>query len=140
MTRFPDRKTPVSCQAEVSECQVLVDPGKSRRLRAMLQGKNADVQEYQAASVAESDHALDLPAGVVRELQQARRIIDDEIERIMGFFPEGRKNNLFKIRFGTLEEIRAMDIQEIFKRLKLVDQCAHLNRLRKINYYGEKVS
>ena len=140
MTRIPDRNTSGSRHAEVGECQTLVDPGKSRRLRAMLQGKTAGMQEQQAAAAVEPDNALDLPADVARELQQARRIIDDEIERIMRLLPEGRKNNLFKIRFGDPEEIRAMEVQEIFKRLKLGDTSLHLNRLRKINYYGEKVS
>ncbi|WP_374088840.1 hypothetical protein [Methylomicrobium lacus] len=140
MTRIPDRNTSGSRHAEASECQTLVDPGKSRRLRAMLQGKTAEMQEQQAAAAVEPDNALELPADVARELQQARRIIDDEIERIMRLLPEGRKNSLFKIRFGHLEAIRAMEVQEIFKRLKLADTSAQLNRLRKINYHGEKVS
>jgi hypothetical protein len=58
----------------------------------------------------------------------------------MSFFPEGRKKSLFKLRFGTFEEIRVMEVQAIFKLLKLDPRRANLNRLQKINYYGQKIS
>jgi len=93
-----------------------------------------------AVAAAAAEMPPDLPADSARELQRARRIIDDEIARIIGSFPEGRKNSWFKLRFGTLEEIRSLEIQTIFKRLKLDGQRVNLNRLRKINYHGETIS
>ncbi|MEC4748671.1 hypothetical protein [Methylomicrobium sp. Wu6] len=125
---------------ELSECDALVDPAKSRRLREMVNGKHADAQAQRSIAAFEPENRFDLPVESWLELQQARRIIDDEIARITSFFPEGRKNSLFKIRFGTLEEIRTMEIQAIFKRLKFDDKRVNLSRLRKINYHGEKIS
>jgi hypothetical protein len=128
--------------AEISESPMLVDPGKSRRFRKMLNGRNIGVQDQPniAAVAVESENPFDLPSDVVKELLRARQIIDDEIIRIMSFLPEGRKNSLFKLRFGSLEEIRAMDIQAIFKLLKLDTRRVNLNRLQKINYFGEKIA
>ena len=140
MTRSPQRHKPGLRHAEVSECRVLVDPRKSRRLREILNGNHAAPQTEPGISTVEPKNPVILPSDVLRELQQARRIIDGEIDRIMSLFPEGRKNSLFKIRFGSLEEIRAMDVQAIFKLLKLECKDANLNRLQDINYFGEKVS
>jgi hypothetical protein len=106
----------------------------------MLNAKNTDMHALPSISAVEPVNHFDLPFDVSRELQRARQIIDDEVNRIMSIFPEGRKNSLFKIRFGTLEEIKTMEIQAIFKLLKLGNKCANLNRLQKINYHGEKVS
>ncbi len=140
MSRFPERNTPGQRHAQISACDALVDPAKSRRLREMLKGKNADVHASPSRSADGPEIRLDLSADVLRELQRARRIIDDEIVRIMSLLPEGRKNRLFTLRFGALEAIEAMEIQAIFKRLKLDDKRVDLNRLRKINYHGEKTS
>lgn len=121
---------------------MLVDPAQSRRFREMLNGRNVGGQNQTniAAVAVESENPFDLPSDVVKELLRARQIIDEEIARIMSFLPEGRKNSLFKLRFGTLEEIRGMDVQAIFKLLKLDPRRMNLNRLQKINYHGKKVS
>jgi hypothetical protein len=142
MPEYTERKIPETPYAGVSESPALVDPAKSRRLREMLNSKNAGLQNQSdaAAAVVESEDPFDLPSEVVKELQQARQIIDDEIARIMSFYPEGRKKSLFKLRFGTPEEIRAKDVRAIFKLLKLDTRHANLNRLQKINYFGKKVS
>lgn len=142
MPRYTEQKGSEIPYAEVSASPMLVDPAKSRRLREILNGKNAGLQNQPNVAVAavESENPFDLPSDVWKELQPARQIIDDEIARIMSLFPEGRKNSLFKLRFGSLEEIRAMDIQAIFKLLKLDTRRANLNRLQKINYFGEKIS
>lgn len=128
--------------AEVSESPQLVDPAKSRRLRGILNPENAGrPKQPETVPVAvDPDHPFDFPEDVAEDLLRARRVIDEEVDRIMRFFPEGRKKNLFKLRFGTLEEIRAMEVRAIFKRLKLDSRRANLNRLQKINYYGQKVS
>jgi hypothetical protein len=142
MPRYTERKGSEIPYAEASASPMLVDPAKSRRLREILNGKNAGLQNQPnvTAAAVESENPFDLPSDVWKELQRARQIIDDEITRIMSLFPEGRKNSLFKLRFGSLEEIRAMDIQAIFKLLKLDIRRANLNRLQKINYFGEKIS
>jgi hypothetical protein len=137
-----ERKPPEIPYVEVGESPALVDPAKSRRLREMLKSKNAGMQNRQdtAAAAVESGNPFDLPSEAVKELQQARQIIDDEIARIMSAYPEGRKNSLFKLRFGTLEEIRAMEVRAIFNLLKLDCRRANLNRLQKIDYFGKKIS
>lgn len=127
--------------AEVGDNPPLVDLAKSRRLREMLNRENAGSPRPEVASVAgEPDYPFDLPEDVAKDLLRARRIIDEEIDRVMRLLPEGRKKSLFKLRFGSLEEIRTLEVQKIFKRLKLDSRRANLNRLRKINYYGQKVS
>jgi hypothetical protein len=142
MPKYIKRKGSEISYAEINESPMLVDPAKSRRFREMLNGRNVEVQNQTniAAVAVESENPFDLPLDVVKELLRARQIIDDEIARIMSFLPEGRKNSLFKLRFGTLEEIRGMDVQAIFKLLKLDPRRMNLNRLQKINYHGEKVS
>jgi hypothetical protein len=137
-----ERKTPEIPYAVVGESPALVDPAKSRRLREMLNNKNAGMQNRQdaAAAAVESGNPFDLPSEAAKELLRARQIIDDEIARIMSAYPEGRKNSLFKLRFGTLEEIRAMEVRAIFKLLKLDCRRANLNRLQKIDYFGKKIS
>jgi hypothetical protein len=141
MSAETERKASGLSYAKVSENPPLVDPAKSRRLREILNRMHAEPPKHPVAPVAvEPNHPLDLPEDVVKDLQRVRRVIDEEIDRIMRFFPEGRKKSLFKLRFGALEEIRALEIQAIFKRLKLDSRRANLNRLQKINYYGQKVS
>lgn len=140
MIRFLERKSPEFSYAEVSECRLLVDPGKSRRLREISSGKNADFTSITNMPVYEQDDSVDLPPDVLQALQQARRLIDDEVERILSLLPEGRKNSLFKIRFGTLEAIRAREVQAIFKLFNIDYKRAHWHRLNNINYFGEKVS
>ncbi|MGJ0483482.1 MAG: hypothetical protein ACR65R_02975 [Methylomicrobium sp.] len=141
MPKDTERTDSIFPRVEVSETRMLVDPAKSRRLREMLIAKNAGLQDRPERVVVavELENPFELPHDVLRELQKARQIIDEEIGRIMSLFPEGRKNSLFKLRFGTLEEIRAKEVRAIFKLLKLDPRCTNLNRLQKINYYGEKV-
>ncbi|MBL1263770.1 hypothetical protein [Candidatus Methylomicrobium oryzae] len=142
MSAETERKASGLSYMEVSENSPLVDLAKSRRLREILNRENAGrPKQPEAAPIAvEPDDPFDLPEDVAKDLLRARRIIDEEVDRIMRFFPESRKKSLFKLRFGALEEVRAMEVRAIFKRLKLDSRHANLNRLQKINYYGQKVS
>lgn len=126
--------------AEITACQVLVDPSKSRRLRDMLKGRSADYQEKKADSedIIEKTHEA-VPA-LQKELLLARRIIDNEIHNIMSFYPEGMKNSLFKIRFGHLDQVRAMAVSDIFRLLKLECKQVDLKRLQGMNYHGQRIN
>lgn len=142
MPRDTERTDSSFPRVEIRESRMLVDPAKSRRLREMRGANHAGIQDQpeRMAVTVELENRFELPHEVLRELQKARQIIDQEIARIMSLFPEGRKNSLFKLRFGTLDEIRAMEVRAIFKLLKLGPRGTNLNRLQKINYYGEKIS
>lgn len=131
MSRLPESKTPV----QISACNVLVDPTHSRRLREMTKGKSVSPH----AGETYPDISTALPAETRQALLHARRIIDDEVARIMAQLPEGRKNRLFEIRFGPLQALRACEIAVIFKRLALDGKRVNLNRLRNINYHGDKI-
>lgn len=135
MSRSPESKTPV----QLSACNVLVDPAQSRRLREMSKGKAAKIPMPPGAGENHQENPFALPVETWQALLLARRVIDDEIARIMAQLPEGRKNRLFEIRFGALQALRAYEIQVIFKRLALDTACVNLNRLRNINYHGDKI-
>lgn len=103
--------------------------------------KHAPLNETMSPDAGEArlDILPALPAETLQALRHARRIIDDEVARIMAELPEGRKNRLFEIRFGALQALRAREIAAIFKRLGLDSKRVDLNRLRNINYHGDKI-
>ncbi|MGR8950927.1 MAG: hypothetical protein ACU83V_00710 [Gammaproteobacteria bacterium] len=139
MANISSENTPGTSRIEVSRCRVLVDPAKSRRLREMQQGVNGSPKAQQHIADQEPDNRFALAPEVNKAWLRARRCIDDEINKIMRSFPEGRKKSLFKIRFGSLDEIRALEIQAIFKLLKLDYRQADLKDLHGLNYHGNRV-
>lgn len=135
MSRLPESKIPV----QISACNMLVGSAQSRRLREMPKSKFANDPVSPHVGDIHPETPAALPAATRQALQHARRIIDDEIVRIMAELPEGRKNRLFEIRFGALQALRAREIAAIFKRLGLDGKRVDLNRLRNINYHGDKI-
>jgi len=139
MIKLPNQNTLDQSISKASECHAIVDHSKSRRLREMFKGINACGQNQKAIWCNELENALDIPPDLLSDLRLARSTIDDGINKIMSSFPDGRKNSLFRIRFGHLDEIKAREIQAIFNLLKLDYKRVDLQRLKGLNYHGHRV-
>lgn len=55
-------------------------------------------------------------------VEQARILIDQTIKEIKLAYPEGKRNSLFSLRYGSEHKISQMSIGEVFKLLKLEDK------------------
>jgi hypothetical protein len=55
----------------------------------------------------------------------------------MSRLPEGKKNKLFRLRYGTVDGIKSMALSESFRRLAIDGKDVKLRMLAGMNYYGQ---
>lgn len=100
-------------KVSVTEHRVLV--GQSQKLAALV-NKKTEQTSKPLKPVSEAEQTLN----------QAKALIDARIQEIMRQYPEGKKQSLFKLRYGcSVESIYAMDLNAAFKLLDL--DAKHLN-------------
>lgn len=116
---------------------LLLDFSKSMRLREMVR-RNAQVNPDDRVELREGNALPGLHAETDFHLKQARNMIDCKINEIMGRYPEGKKNKLFYLRFGSVDEIKSMDIKRAFRLLGLNAKRVKLTLLAGMDYHGNK--
>jgi hypothetical protein len=127
-------KTPARPKVNITEHRVLVEPSKSKKLAALVNKSTAvsrPISEKKTFSGLQSDANI--------ALQQARQLINMRIHDIMNSFPEGRRNKLFNLRFGSIAAIQALEIKIAFKKLGIESHNFNMRLLASLNYHGDTV-
>jgi hypothetical protein len=120
-------------KVSVSEHRVLVDLNKSKKLAALANKTTVVLPPTVKTQTAGLQTELDIT------LQQARQQIDARIQEIMSSLPEGKRNTLFKLRFGSVAAIQALEINTAFKKLAIASHNLNMRLLASRNYHGDAV-
>ncbi len=132
MIKNPSDRLKVS----VTERSVLVSPGQSKKL-ADIRKKFQTPTKVEALQLQEKPLLTRLKTEVATELNQAQKLIDARINEIMRSFPEGRKNKLFGIRYGSVASVKAASIKIAFKLLAIDATQVKIKLLADFNYHGD---
>jgi len=120
-------------KVQISECAPLVPLSNKLRQLAQKPALEPPTKLLPAKSVAP------MANNVQQALMQAQQTFDLKVQQLLSQFPEAKKNTLFKLRFGTLEALKAMPIAVAFKKLGIAETAA-LRVLQGLNYHGETVA
>lgn len=124
-------------KVSVTEHRVLVAPGQSKKLAAIRQKLQPAAQMPAPPSPA----AFGLNPDAAKELGKARTLIDDRLKQILGAYPEGKKNSLFKIRYGcSVEQLKAGSIKAAFKKLEIDTPTVDMKSIADLNFDGNTVN
>lgn len=137
MTDSSDNPQTAQPKIAVYERSQQVTLVKSKKLAA-LAGKSSQSAFHQQAFSVEDDRAQGLKPEVALELKRAKKIINGRINAIMTSFPSGMKNRLFNLRFGSVEDIKAMNIKTAFKTLGIDPAQVRMRLLDELDYYGNR--
>ena len=88
----------------------VVNLGKSKRLAGIR------------ASTQKVEQRKDVNKIGLTLLEQARELIDQSIKSVKSSYPEGKRNNLFALRYVSEKKLSEMTVGEVFKLLKLEDK------------------
>ena len=104
----------------ISVSSLLVPLAKSKKLTA-IRKRSQSLQTIEK-NPAQSD---EIPSsGLNKEvkglLKESREQINAKIDEIMAFYPPGKKNKMFTLRYGSAENIKQMDMKAIFTHLSIV--------------------
>lgn len=113
---------------------MLIEPGKSSRLRAMRAQANEQkpVQQSPASIAIQSKSATE---HLSPELLLARQLIDQRLSEILAQLPAGKQQRLFKIRYGVaLDAIHQLAIKKVFSLLSIqnANSAGRLTKLKAI--------
>jgi len=133
---MPDTDKASRPKVSVAEHGVLVAPGQSKKLAAMR-------KKFQPEPPVETAPSKRLLTGVkpevADELDKARTLIDDRINQIMRSYPEGKKNKLFCLRFGSVDKVKTMSIKAAFKTLGIDDHSVKMKSIAALDVDGNEV-
>ena len=96
----------------------IIGLGQSKRLAAMrqsIEGRN-DKQESRPNKCGANKKDS--------EIQQARDSIRQSITKIKASYPQGMKNKLFALRYGSDEKINQMSLQKLFALLGIKEKLS----------------
>jgi len=104
----------------ISESSLLVPLDKSKKLTA-IRKRSQSLQTIEKNPV-QSD---EIPSsGLNKEvnglLKEAREQIHAKIDEFMAFYPPGKINKIFTLRYGSPESIKQMNMKAIFTLLNIV--------------------
>jgi hypothetical protein len=120
-------------KVQISECAPLVPLSNKLRQLAQKSALEPPTKPLPAKSAAP------MASNVQQALMQAQQTFDLKVQQQLSQFPEAKKHTLFKLRFGTLEALKAMPIAVAFKKLGIAETPA-LRVLQGLNYHGETVA
>jgi hypothetical protein len=123
--------------ASVQEIGLVLQPGGSKKLAELR--RKAQTNPPPPVDAAHTSHEIpaDLKAEVAAELKKARRLIDEKIADIMSRFPAGKQNKLFSFRYGSVDAIKRMDLNDAFKRLGIAHNQVNMRLIAGLDYYGD---
>jgi hypothetical protein len=122
--------------ASVQEIGLVLQPGGSKKLAEIRRKAQTNLPPVE---VTDADHEIpaDLKAEAATELKIARKLIDEKIAAIMRGFPAGKQNKLFSFRYGSVDAIKRMDMNDAFKRLGLAHNQVNMRLIAGLDYYGD---
>jgi hypothetical protein len=125
-------------KVSVNEHRLLVDPNKSKKLAAMANKSPVNLS-VKALSASEPKAVAGLKSELDIELQQARALIDSHINEIMNSLPQGKREKLFSLRFGSVAAIKSLAITAAFNKLAIHAPHINMRVLKSVNYHGDTV-
>lgn len=128
-------------KVSVAERSLLVAHGQSKKLADIRKKLQPDLPVEVVSRNSAPDRQLftGLKPEVAAELNKARNLIDDSINQIMRSFPEGKKNRLFRFRFGSVDAVKTMSIKAAFKTLGIDDNLIKMKLLAEMDFHGNKL-
>ena len=121
--------------ASISESTLLVPLAKSKKLAAIR--KQSQSLQTSETNPLQRDEILS--SGLNKEvkglLKEAREQINAKIDEIMAFYPPGKKNKMFTLRYGSPESIKQMNMKAIFTHLGLVKPKKFV-LIESLDYFG----
>ncbi len=132
--------SPVTDRQKVSitERNLLVAHGQSKKLADMRKKLQPDFP-VEAGALPGKQLSAGLKPEVATELNKARKLIDDRINEIMRRFPEGKKNRLFSLRFGSVDALKTMNIKAAFKTLGINDNLVKMKLIAALDFQVKDV-
>ena len=107
--------------------------GQSKKLAALV-NKSATTtpkpEPKKSAKLSEFEQAL----------QHAQTLIDNRTQAILNQYPEGKRQSLFKLRYGSVSKIQALEIKAALQLLNIDVQNLNLRLLENRNYHGLSIS
>ena len=105
--------------AAISESSILVPLAKSKKLAA-IRKQSQSLQTIKKNPIPSNKiPSLGLSKEVDGLLKEAIEQINAKIDEIMAFYPPGKKNKMFTLRYGSPESIKQMNMKAIFAHLAL---------------------
>lgn len=120
-------------KVSVTERNLLVAHGQSKKLADMRKKLQPDCP-VEAGALPGKQLSAGLKPEVATELNKARKLIDDRINEIMRNFPEGKKNRLFSLRFGSVDALKTMNIKAAFKTLGIDDNLVKMKLIAALDF------
>ena len=114
-------------KVHVQEHRVLV---QSKKLAALVNKSNAVMPETRKQT---------LLSDVEHTLNAAKALIDARLVEIMQQYPEGRKQSLFKLRYGSVEQMYNMDLKAAMQLLNIDAKHLNLRLIENQTYHGNKI-
>lgn len=125
-------------KVSVNEHRLLVNPNKSKKLAAMANKLPVDLS-VKALPASKPNAVSGLKSELEIELQQARALIDSHINEIMNSLPQGKREKLFSLRFGSVTAIKSLAITAAFNKLAIHAPHINMRVLKSVNYHGDTV-
>lgn len=120
---------------DVNEHSLLVPTSKSKKLAAIANKRATIAPPSPTKPIASSSS---LKSELEIELARVQMLIDRRIDEIMNSFPQGKRNSLFRFRYGSVAEIKSLAITVALQRLAL-HHPVKTRLLENLNYYGDTV-
>ncbi|MDO9270942.1 MAG: hypothetical protein Q7T96_17700 [Methylobacter sp.] len=123
----------------ITERSLLVAHGQSKKLADMRKRLQPELP-VDVAPLPGKQLLTALKPEVATELIKASTLIDDRINEMMRSFPEGKRNRLFGLRFGSVDAVKAMSIKTAFKTLGIDDKLVKMKSVAEMDFYGNEVA
>jgi hypothetical protein len=138
MGKISDNSGANRSKVSITEHNVLVAHGQSKKLANIRKKLQADLP-IETKPLPDNQLPHGLKPEVLAELNKARALIEERIDRIMRTFPEGKKNKLFSFRFGSVEALKSASIKYAFKKLGIDDVLVKMELLADMDFNGNEV-
>ncbi len=125
-------------KVSITEHNLLVAHGQSKKLADMRKKLQSDFP-VEAGALSGKQLSAGLKPEIATELSKARKLIDDRINEIMCSFPEGKKNRLFSLRFGSVDALKTMNIKAAFKTLGIDDNLVKMKLIAALDFQVKDV-
>lgn len=124
-------------KVSINEHRQLVTLSKSKKLAAIANKISVDLAVQ--PTVTTKTEVSGLKSELDIALHQARQLIDARINDIMNSFPQGKRNSLFRFRYGSVEAIKSLEFTAAFKKLDIHAPHINMRVLKALNYHGDSV-
>ena len=120
---------------DISESSLLVPLAKSKKL-AGIRKRSQSLQTIEKDRVqSDETPSSGLNTEVTGLLIAAREQINAKIDEIMAFYPPGKKNKMFTLRYGSPETIKQMNMKAIFTHLA-ISKPKKFALIESLDYFG----